>query len=283
MPTTVETKKLKIGRISYLNTLPFYFELFQTGDVCVTQNGYPAQINQWMQEGAIDIAPISSLEYGRHPDAYYLLPGVSIGARRHSGSVLLFSREPIERLKSQPIAVSEESYSSQILLKILLAKRFHSDHQFIPLSGTIDSMLEAAPACLAIGDKALFYRSSNFCYKYDLSEWWYEWTGLPFCFAVWAVRREACQENAAAVRSFSDQLKVSLERNLNQLPVLIEKELNLSIADEKYALVYSYLSQLSNHLNEEMQTGLKRFFELACEINAIEKVPPLEFIQEFAA
>ncbi len=274
------SSQIRVGKIQYVNTLPFYHGL--TGDsphVHIEEN-YPAQINRRMQEGALDLAPISSLEYAMHPDDYYLLPELCIGARHFSGSVIFFSKEKIENLNGKAIGISGESLSSQALLKIILRERYQFQNQFVVSAGNPGDILKERVAHLAIGDKALFYEPVQFVYKYDLSELWYDWTNQPFCFSVWAVRRKFFAENSAEVHAFHRRLKQVTKQNLENLENLLKEGLSFTVAHERFAQVFSYLSHLIYDFNQEMQDGLTHFFERAAKLNLIERVPSLEFIPE---
>ena len=46
----------------------------------------------------------------------------------------------------------------------------------------------ATDAVLLIGDRAMRACLPGFRYAYDLGQEWPDWTGLPFVYAVWAVR-----------------------------------------------------------------------------------------------
>ena len=54
-------------------------------------------------------------------------------------------------------------------------------------------MLESCDAGLLIGDPAMMVQTDGL-YAYDLAEVWRAKTGLPFVFAVWAVRKAALAE-----------------------------------------------------------------------------------------
>ena len=45
-----------------------------------------------------------------------------------------------------------------------------------------------ADAVLLIGDRAMRACLPGFAYAFDLGQEWFDWTGLPFVYAVWAVR-----------------------------------------------------------------------------------------------
>lgn len=261
--------QLQIGKISYVNTAPFYHGLLRESDDWKIAEGVPTQINQMIQTGQLDLAPISSLEYANRAADYLVLPDVSISARYASGSVILVSREKIENLNGKRIALSKESYSSQALVKVLLQKRFQFRNDYTDANGLPVDMMKDADACLVIGDKALFYRPKGFVYKYDLGELWSEWLGKPFCFSVWAVRKSYAEENAKEVALFHERLKENTAQNLGALEEFIKSSFRLSISDEWFAPIYSYFSQLSYDFDESIQDGLKTFYNYAKELNLI--------------
>lgn len=272
-------KDSRVGRIAYLNTLPFYHQLFDGVASVFTVDGTPAEINQWMSDGELDFAPISSLEYALHPDQYMLLPDLCIGARDFSRSVLLISRERIEGLNGETIVLTEKSLSSQVLLKILLKYKYVFDNEFKVSNKPPDEMLEEGKAALVIGDEALFYKPKGFVYKYDLSELWWDWSKRPFCFAVWALRRAFYEENPAQAFRFHKRLKENTERNMQDIERLVSEGLGLTIADERFTTVFGYLFNLNYNLDSEMLKGLELFYRLAARLGLAPKLDRIHFLE----
>lgn len=266
---------MQVGKIAYTNSLPFYYGLQNSGFELV--EGYPAQLNLALHRGQIDAAPVSSLEYLNHQKDYFLLPDLSISARRFSGSVLLFSREKIERLNHSAIALSEESLSSAALLRILLKSRFGHDNDFVVAPSRPDEMLEECTAALVIGDSALFYEPQDFVYKYDLAELWWQWTNKPFCFALWAVRREFAAAHPEKIADFAAALKQNLQRNLADVPALAASGMGLKLRDPRMVKVCSYLSNLHYNLEPDTLDGLMLFYQHAHELGLSPKFEPFEF------
>lgn len=278
---------MRIGRIKYVNCLPFYHSLIPEESKASLPaplefdfyESYPTRINLALRKGKIDLAPISSLEYLNHQKNYLLLPGLAIGCRDFSGSVLLFSKEKIEGLNGAAIAVSRQSLSSAILLRILLKFKYHFKNEFISSNRPVDEALKTHPAVLLIGDEALFYRPLDFVYKYDLSELWWNWTGKPFCFALWAVRRPFATSHPEEVRTFYYQLRRNLERNLADLEGLLRESMDLTLWDDNFPRLFGYLFNLSYGLDEAMQEGLKLFYRLAHRLGFSPSLKKLDFFQ----
>ena len=269
----------KVGKIAYANTVPFYYQLFEEGSTTTFIEGSPAEINALMSKGKIDFAPISSLEYALRQQQYILLPEICIGSRDFSRSVLLLSRERIEGLNGVKIVCSKKSLSSVALLKILLRFKYQFTNEFVVSDGTPDEMLEEGNAVLAIGDEALFYKPKEFLYKYDLSELWWNWTELPFCFAVWAVRRGYYEDHSREVVEFYRRLKENVERNLQDLETLLKEAFSLTVADDRFSKVFGYLFNLNYYFDREMKHGLELFYRFAARAGLAPKVKQILFVE----
>ncbi len=266
---------VRIGKITYTNCIPFYYGLQKHRDLDFFE-AYPAKINQAMHQGKMDIAPISSLEYLNHQKDYRLLP-FSIGARDFTGSVILFSHEKIEGLNGMTIALTRESLSSVALLKVLLKLKFKFNNKFVVTDSNPREMLSNYPAALVIGDDALFYQPREFVYKSDLVELWWNWTGKPFCFALWAARRDFAEDHPEEVTRFVRKLKQNLETNLADIEGLIHRSLGLTFLDEKFSRIFGYLFNLNYYLDTTMGEGLELFFRLANRIGVSPRPEPLAF------
>ena len=277
---------LRIGKIRYLNCLPFFSglpELLRAKGIEAGTSyfeSFPAEINQAMEKGEIDAAPISSLEYLHHQDDDLLLPDLAIGTRLFARSVLLLSRKKIEQLDGTVIALSRESLSSSGLLRILLGKKYNHRCTFEVTDQDPEAMLRKYPAALVIGDQALFCQPKELVYKYDLGELWQSWTGKPFVFALWAARKDFARRHPEALRAFAEALKENLLKNLAGPEDLLKQALGIAPADKRFCQMLGYLVNLQYTLDADMKDGVTRFFELAHEEGLALSAPkPLEFFQ----
>ncbi len=185
-------RKLRYGRIAYVNVAPIE-TAFDAG--AVTRDAdvvvdVPTRLNAALLAGELDVAAISAAHYLEHRDSLELVGDLCIAADGPVRSVLLLSPVPPALLGGASIAVTAQSATGKALLATLLEKL----QRVQPTYDVVDDALAAAangrPA-LVIGDDALVAR--KICRPaciYDLGEAWHTWTGLPFVFAVWAVRRE---------------------------------------------------------------------------------------------
>ncbi|MBI4550239.1 MAG: menaquinone biosynthesis protein [Candidatus Omnitrophica bacterium] len=273
MSTLIETSSLRVGKISFLNTLPFFHGWEARGGGLAFFEGVPSEINERLRRGEIDTAIASSFLYALHPQDFLILPGYCIGSEGPSRSVILFSKCPAERLDGKKIALSSKSLSAATLLKVLLKLRWGLENSFEESPLPAPEMLKRHDAALMIGDDALFYRAPDI-YSYDLSEVWREWTGLPFCFALWTVRKSFFERNPQKVRAFSALLGAHLRRNLNRLPEAAAQYVLGALEKE---LVIEYLQSLKYRLEEPLVRGLERFYRLAAQCGLTEREAALNF------
>lgn len=268
---------LKIGKIDYANCTPLFQVLRDrfpcSGYEFVT--GVPAELNRMLLNGEVDVCPSSSIEYAYHPDRYKILPQLSISSIGAVASVLLFSKVPVEQLDGSKILLSAESATSVNLLKILLGQRFGCSCAFevAPPGATVAGSDSAA--LLLIGDSALRYSSGKSdLFVYDLGEMWYEWTGLPFVFALWLCRVEVAE--TVELRSLAGRLiqaKELVPECLEQL-ALSSKEAGWMGKDR---LLSYWRDNISYNLDDRAQAGLVLYFTKCFECGLIEAVPVINF------
>jgi chorismate dehydratase len=259
---TEETITTRIGMVDFINTAPLY-EVWKRSidrpDWQVTE-AVPSVLNSMLHDGELDLGFISSHEYALHPEKYRLLSDLSISATGAVGSVFLFSKKPLEELDGDKVLLTSQSQTSAYLVRIIL-EDFHGIKPDYT-SGLIaeHSPLEPFAGVLAIGDEALrISASGDFPVKTDLSEVWHRQTGLPFVFAVWAVRDGFCTDHPATVTDIHRQLLRCLEEGRNDLRTissLVAPRIPMP-AEE----CFNYLKGIEYDLSNEKRQGLSLFCE----------------------
>ena len=275
---------LRIGRIEYANCTPIFTVLKDLRPRTDYQfvGGVPAQLNAMLATGLIDVCPSSSIEYALHPERYLILPHLSISSIGAVGSVLLFSRIPLEKLDGRNILLSSESATSVNLLRILLEKRFGLTCSYKVHAGSLDDALQVAPALLLIGDEALRESTeTSDLLVYDLGLLWYEWTGLPFVYALWLCRREVAADHFEEVSDLAGYLVESKIRARNDLQSIAE------VAPEVVwmgvdRLVGYWRENISYDLDEKHIEGLNLFYQYCSELELLTAEPKLHFLAEFS-
>jgi chorismate dehydratase len=248
---------IRLGRISYVNMAPVFYRLDADVDEVP---GVPTDLNRRLLEGALDLAPISSIEYARHADRLRILPRLCVGSEGAVDSIQLVSRIPLEHVRT--VAVTPESATSVVLTKVLLPEAEH-----VPLGASAD-------ATLLIGDAALKSAFEDPTPHHDLGRLWLERTGLPMVFAVWACREPL----ADGLAELEDALVASV-RVARAEPERLARE-----ASERYGypagFLARYFEKLRYSFGPRERAGLMTFLELAHDAGELDRVPELRFVRE---
>jgi chorismate dehydratase len=280
-----QCSKLRLGRIDFLNVLPIYYPL-EAGIIAnpfAIVPGVPSELNELCANGALDISPVSSIEYARRAGLYYIVPDLSISSAGEVKSVLLLSRMPIDRLSGKTVLASSKSHTSVGLLKVLCRLRYGVDPLFE--TGTCSDYLSAyelPDACLVIGDEALrLGRSGIFPHVLDLGSAWFEWTGLPFVFAVWVIRKQSVTEKNGQLPGAIEALLSSKRWGCANIGRICEQAAETGLLE--IPELEEYYRCLRFDLNERELSGLKMFYSLLFEAGELEGVPRLDTYMPLAS
>lgn len=271
-------RQLKIGRISYINVDPVYFQ-FDRGTLpsgMETISRPPAILNKMLANNELDISSVSASAFARHSDQWMILPDLSISCYGKVMSVLLVSRIPFESLDKQTVLLTDESATAVDLVKLIFSlKGISPVYQTAQVKRPADVPIDSG-AGLVIGDAALRHRwEKSFAYVWDLCEIWNELTGLPFVFAVWAVRKACVQRHPQKVLTALENLKTSKELGLRNLPDIIALSAQKIGIDAELCRRY-YNSMYYSMSQPEVQC-LTEFFNRLHSTRIINKKPVLQF------
>lgn len=252
MQTTV-TKTI-VAQIPFLNCAPFYRGL--AGDEMELLPMTPRELGQRMAAGTVDAGVVPVAEFFRQQATLELLGYWGIATAAEARSVLLFSKWPIRQLDGATVGVTGASATSVVLLRLLLEHRFG-----VKPAKYVESNAAGHDAWLAIGDEALTRQSelgAQLPFTTDLGEEWWLWQGLPFVFAVWAVRKTLEPERKPWL---AKRLQSTLNRNLTQR-AQIAQEWSARLGLPAPALE-RYLNAITYWLGPREQEGMERFRQLA--------------------
>ena len=261
----------RIGMVSYLNTAPIHEKWKDTVHIENWQlvEAPPAILNKKLADGEIDMGFVSSYEYGRHPDRYKILSGLSISANGPVGSVFLFSHVPMNQLDQAPILFSAQSETSVSLVKIIL-EEFQGVQPVYSTGDLQTATGENFKAVLAIGDDALrLAEKSNYLYEYDLADIWKHKTGLPFVFAVCAVREEFCANHAEMLSAIHRELlrcRDEGKRDLDEICAISAQRIPMSKKK-----CHQYLTAIEYDLGGQKRKALETFFDFLIKRGDIKK------------
>lgn len=246
--------RLVVGQISYLNSQPFYPLLLGEHRLIPTP---PSELGRMAARGEIDAGILATADYLVNADRYEPVGGLGVANREEVRSILLASKRPIEELDGALVGVTEETSTSARLLRLLLEDRYA-----VRPRAYMRGARAEADAFLVIGNEALSQNvrpTPGFPHRYDLASEWWAWTGLPFVFALWAIRR-SLPENVK--RRFEDLLSRSFEVGMSQVDeIAAEFAGELGRAED----LASYLRNFHYRLGPEEMRGLAEFRRLVLE------------------
>jgi chorismate dehydratase len=258
---------MRTGRIGYINCAPVYGAIdrgivsLPSGAELVT--GTPAELNDLLVAGELDVSVISAIEYARHARDLVLLSDLAISCDGPVRSVALFSKQPVGRLGAQTILLSASSRTSVALLELLCRDVWKIKPRFAEARAEAQDLdaLASLPheAVLVIGDAALkLAAAGTYPYRYDLGEEWKRWTGQPFVFAVWAGRRAG---SPAAMQQCHEALLASRAWGLEHVDEIAAE--TASITKLPVATCREYLSGLDYAFTDRHRGALNDFLRRA--------------------
>ena len=247
--------ELRVGCVQYLNAKPLIYGY--DGEVTFD---HPAVLARELALGGLDVALVPAFEVLRDPH-YAIVDGCAVACEGPVHSVVLAYRGKLRDIRS--IALDPASMSSVHLLKVLLAE-YH---------GMRPEYREDGEARLLIGNQAIEFRATEHDLPWqflDLGEEWRRQTGLPFVFALWALRPDVPNMSAIA-----DAFRAIKAYGLAHLDAIISAE---QVQDAAFRQRY-----LGGHIRYDMggreKQGLALYRELLAKWLLIESAdPPLRFV-----
>jgi chorismate dehydratase len=259
--------RVRIGAVAYLNSKPLIYDLEKLAPQAELVLDLPSRLSTLLDQGALDVALIPVIEYFRN-GSYRIVPDIAIASAGPVLSVTLFSRVPWTQIRR--VALDEGSRTSAALTQVLLQKRHGVALEVVPLPMDAVSENVDADALLLIGDRAMRACLPGFAHAFDLGQEWHDWTELPFVYAVWAVREGA---DLGAVEAALHEAK---RRGCASSGRIASQEAPRLGLDAGFCRRY-----LSNIIRYDLWprelAGLRRFYELACELGLAPRGVDLEF------
>jgi chorismate dehydratase len=233
---------MRVGSVPYLNAVPLTRGI---EDQIVLAP--PSRLAELLREDKLDAALVSVTEV-LFNDRYDILDGIAVASLGEVKSVFLAHRKPLE--ETCQILCDPASLTSVNLLKVLLGERGLKP-DFAPLPNYLDAAFH--DAVLLIGDPALnFVRAPHGHQVWDLGAAWSDLTGLPFVYAVWALRRGV--DTTHIRRALRDARAFGLET----LDHIIRDRSEFDLRFRKDYLGW----HIHYHLGTDEKRGLMKFIEL---------------------
>lgn len=220
----------------YSNSAPLVDKLTEVDPRVQVINDHPAKLVADLNAGIADVALIPVAHLFSHPELV-MIDGLGVAADGPVKSVLLKCNLPVEQIKT--VARDPASATSNALVKVLF-----------PDVEMVDG--EGADAWVEIGDRALCSPRAS-TDDIDLAEAWKAMTGLPFVFAVWAVRKDfSARETITEIAHKACDLGL---RDLDKIALRYTNEFGRS-----QAFWFDYLNRTIHYkLDERDMEGLAEF------------------------
>jgi chorismate dehydratase len=261
------TRPIRIGAVNYLNTKPLICDLEKLAPEAELILDVPSRLAELLADGTLDVGLIPIIEYFR-AGSYTIVRNIAIASRGPVLSVTLFSRVPWPEIRR--IALDEGSRTSAALAQILLQRRYGVTAviESLPMNRTAEEC--TADAVLLIGDRAMRACLPGFAHAFDLGQEWFDWTGMPFVYAVWAVR------DGAELGPVEEALIEAKRRGCARIGAIAHQEAPRLGLDAGFCRRY-----LANIIHFDFglpeQAGLQHFYSLSCELGLAPRGVSLEF------
>lgn len=246
-------KRLRVGNVGFTNAEPYRLvnPTFPVEWVHVD----PSELTRRMAAGELDCALLPTGALPALGDKVRALGPYGIACRGRVLSLRLFSRVPIAQLldEGRSIYITPRTTTTRRLLAELFAMQFGKRPRLVEHPDDAD-------AALLIGDEAMDMARDEFRWPVsrDMSEWWFELTGLPFVFAQWAVLASVAEEQQILLQAW-------VEENLRVAETGAGRERCVHAGERRGwspAMARLYFDRLEYRLGGEHLAGLQRFLTL---------------------
>ena len=282
-----QNAKLRIAAIRFLNPAPLMWDFdhephkselatrYSIDDMmpaqCAERLALPADHPEAADIGLVPIAALATTP------GLKIIPGCAIAAKGRIRSLLLVRRasQPITDILT--VAADTSSRATLAYTQILFQLWQNPSAEFIQHRPDLDTMLAENDAAILIGDPALYaledrqnreQRTGEKLIYHDLAEEWIKRMNVPWISAVWAIRETSVKASHRTMEEIAADFIQSRDHGLANIESLVEEwSAKLPIPAET---IRTYLTQnIFYKLDEECQSGLKTFYELASKYKVL--------------
>lgn len=240
---------IDIGSVPYLNGKPLIHGLDQVADINLIQE-VPSRLAIMLRNKEIAVGLVSLAACFQNPELQ-IIPGFVISCNGPAESVKLFYNNEIEDIKK--VALDSSSITSVTLVKVILNEAYGINPEYSTMPPVLPAMLHACDGAVLIGDPAMHVPAGRYK-ELDLGMAWYELTGLPFVFAVWAANPEMINS------SLVDALKSAKNAGLAAIDQISQSESER--LDLPYDLCFRYLDEIMGYdMTDPHKEAMKLFRE----------------------
>jgi predicted solute-binding protein len=258
-PISVSARRV-IGKIPYLNSVPFYHNLKQGQFKLLPV--VPRRMGMLLEKNMVDAGLFSLVDFLRHREVLERL-NYGIATRDQVRSVMLFSKYGWADLEGRTVGITDETATSVLLLRVLLETKYSVKSKFKRMGSGSEGEGQF-DAVLLIGDSALKCVKSglgDYDLVYDLATEWYQWQKLPFVFAVWAVRKDIPIETRTELEQAIGNALESNSGDYTECAAQHSRQIGWTTFE-----AIQYLEGFNYHLGEQELRAIEIFEQLGKEI-----------------
>lgn len=270
---------LRLGVVSYLNTLPLIDGLDRLADLEL-RHSVPALLLDQLLADEVDVALCSTIDFQRSDVPLRIVPVGMLGCRGATLTVRLYSTVPIARIQS--VHADTDSHTSIALMQVLLAEGYAVRPTIVPFNAreavARNRVVDHPETVLLIGDKVV--TSSPLAVRYphqlDLGATWFEHTSLPFVFAAWMAKAEVGPLEEERIDALAAILDRQRRHNRERLDGMIQRRAEARGWPKD--LAEHYLKDcLRYDFDDEAICGLSLFYEKCHALGLLGRHRPMAF------
>jgi 1,4-dihydroxy-6-naphthoate synthase len=234
-------------------------------------------LNEWAQEGRLEVTALSAAAYPPVQDRYALLPhGASLGL---GYGPILVAREQLSRgrLQRTRIAIPGRLTTAYLVARMYLGGDFVHDE--LPFDEILPAVAEGrADAGLLIHEGQLTYAAGGVEKCVDLGQWWEAETGLPLPLGVNTVRRDLGDEGMREVSAvLREAIRAGLANRDEALAYARQfgRDLDVETTDRFVAM---YVNELTEDLGERGREAVRALMARAEELGLVDAPVRVDFV-----
>jgi chorismate dehydratase len=259
-----QPRRPRVGHIEFLNCFPLLWGLVKTGSLLDIEliKDTPNHLSDALVSGALDISPVSLVEFLENSEDLVVLPDIAIGSDGPVTSCLIISRVPLGQLDGASVPLASTSRTSVRLAQLLLSDLVGVQPEYFRCPDDLATMMTQASATVVIGDAALRavqYEAPRRNWEaHDLGQMWRDWTGLPFVFAVFAAHRKFAEREPDVVSRVHAALLQARDLSLANVDDVCQQAAKGDVFDVA-TLNHYYTVALDFTLSDRYWAGITEF------------------------
>lgn len=247
---------------SHLACRPLIEGLDRLADVRV-EFAPPAALATLLQAGHVDAALVPPIDLHCPGEPLAILPAGCQASCGPSLTARVYLRIPAHQVRI--LWTDDELRSEPALARVLWRELFRRRLTVIPFDAGRLYPPESAEAVLLAGDRAVTDPPLGFYVQMDPSEIWFEATGLPFVYGVWAARADRDS------RRLCDVLTRARDRGLRRLKTIARRE-GRKLGWPADLAARCLCEQTDYEFSDACEDGMEEFFQFARRAGVIDSL-----------